>query len=206
MWGPITPKWIGSYEEELHQVISEIIEAGYERIVDVGAAEGYYAVGLALKCKSSKILSFDIDPIARWRQMQLSRLNEIENLCVGKYCSHATLSDILTVRSLLICDIEGYEDELVNPDRVPELCNTDVLVEIHPFKTKPYERVKENILQRFRESHDITIIPTLRRDAKKYLAKEPKLKELGEDCVAKALHEGRGIAQEWLWMKAKEKC
>src|SRR5262245_45426434 len=47
VWGSITPKWLGSYEAELHPAIEEIISRPYETIIDVGCAEGYYAVGLA---------------------------------------------------------------------------------------------------------------------------------------------------------------
>lgn len=47
VWGPIEPKWIGCYEEQLHEVIDDVIEANYLTIFDIGSAEGYYAVGLA---------------------------------------------------------------------------------------------------------------------------------------------------------------
>src|ERR1700751_5228426 len=43
------PKLVGCYEEELHSVIEQIIRGRYSIVVNVGCAEGYYAVGLALK-------------------------------------------------------------------------------------------------------------------------------------------------------------
>ena len=57
----LIPKLIGSYEAELHPIIDEIIACGYEEIWDVGCAEGYYAVGLALMSPTSKIRAYDID-------------------------------------------------------------------------------------------------------------------------------------------------
>ena len=41
------PKLLGSYQREIQGWIEEICAAGYSEIVDVGFAEGYYAVGLA---------------------------------------------------------------------------------------------------------------------------------------------------------------
>src|SRR5258708_39673128 len=63
IWGPITPKWIGSYEAELHSVVEQLIAGEYREIVNVGCAEGYYAVGLASRIPKVKVLAFDLDPI-----------------------------------------------------------------------------------------------------------------------------------------------
>jgi hypothetical protein len=41
VWGPITPKWAGSYEMELEDVIEEIVGRGYDRIVNLGCAARY---------------------------------------------------------------------------------------------------------------------------------------------------------------------
>src|SRR4051812_14244715 len=43
----LAPKLIGCYEAELHGVVARILRTGYTQIVDIGCAEGYYAVGLA---------------------------------------------------------------------------------------------------------------------------------------------------------------
>lgn len=41
------PKLLGTYESELSPTIERIVSGGYRSVVDIGAAEGYYAVGLA---------------------------------------------------------------------------------------------------------------------------------------------------------------
>ena len=41
------PKLLGTYEQELSNVLAGIIAKRPKAVVDVGAAEGYYAVGLA---------------------------------------------------------------------------------------------------------------------------------------------------------------
>src|SRR5688572_29053294 len=111
IWGPVTGKWIGCYEEELSGVIRDILASDYDTLIDVGAAEGYYAVGFAWKLPTAKVISYDIDPIARRRQRQLAKLNGVENLDVLKYCSHEELARRITRRCFVMSDVEGFELE-----------------------------------------------------------------------------------------------
>src|SRR5260370_6888625 len=48
VWGPITPKWAGSYEQGLEDIIEKMIPPGYNRIPHPGCAEGSYAVAFPL--------------------------------------------------------------------------------------------------------------------------------------------------------------
>lgn len=54
----LTPKIIGTYERELHPFIYEIADKQYDCIVDVGSAEGYYAVGLAYLYHKKRTVAF----------------------------------------------------------------------------------------------------------------------------------------------------
>jgi hypothetical protein len=47
VWGPIECRWLGTYEQELVPIIGKILKMNYSTIIDVGSAEGYYAIGLA---------------------------------------------------------------------------------------------------------------------------------------------------------------
>ncbi len=47
--GPLPPRLLGCYEAELHGALERILGTRYDTVVDIGCAEGYYAVGLALK-------------------------------------------------------------------------------------------------------------------------------------------------------------
>src|SRR4051794_40351820 len=44
------PKLLGCYERELHGLVEAAVADGYDDIVNIGCAEGYYAVGLARRC------------------------------------------------------------------------------------------------------------------------------------------------------------
>lgn len=204
VWGPITPKWIGSYEVELTDIIEEIIRVKYDRIFDVGAAEGYYAVGFARSCPDSEVLAYDVDPIARARQRQLALLNSIGNLVIGKYCSHNTLNRSLNNRSLLFCDIEGFEYELLDPRAVSKLKETDILVEVHKCGLLESFQVKQELLARFADSHKVVVVQAEDRVANEWAARIEELHKLEGGILTKALNEHRSDGREWLWMKAEQ--
>jgi hypothetical protein len=54
------PKLLGIYERELNPYIDQACALNFSRIVDVGAAEGYYAVGMALRNPHARVIAFEI--------------------------------------------------------------------------------------------------------------------------------------------------
>lgn len=204
VWGPITPKWIGSYEAVLHGVVEEILGRQYPVILDIGAAEGYYAVGLAWKCPRSRVLAFDIDPIARQRQRELAALNAVGNLDVRKACDHAILTNEIRDAPgpvLIICDIEGAEQNLLDPRKAPPLKSADLLVECHPAGADSMDSVLSGLKTAFSSSHRITEIPDVVRDPESYASTIPKLAKVSPGVLAEALKEYRPAPQKWLWIQ-----
>ena len=54
---------IGCCEEELHGVVTEIVQKGYPRVINIGSARGYYAVGLARLLPQAQIFAYETKPI-----------------------------------------------------------------------------------------------------------------------------------------------
>jgi SAM-dependent methyltransferase len=128
--GCFVPKLLGSYESPLHPVIERIVAAPYERIVDIGCAEGYYAVGLALRMPKTRIFAFDINEKAQAACRNLAVLNGVaDRVTVGGLFSGADFADY--AGSCVVCDIEGAERALLDPAAYPGLREVDVLVEAH---------------------------------------------------------------------------
>ena len=69
---------IGCYEQPLHSHIQEAIEANYESIINIGCAEGYYAVGMARKLNETKTYAYDINGNAQQACMQLADENGVK--------------------------------------------------------------------------------------------------------------------------------
>jgi tRNA G46 methylase TrmB len=149
------PKILGSYEEPIHEWIEKAIGKKYKTIIDVGCAEGYYTVGFAMRLPTSKVVAFDIDNEALKNAIELIKLNGLENVQLRKECTYHELNELCTERSLVFCDIEGFEKILLNPLKVPNLKYADLIIECHDFLI---ENVTADLISRFVNSHKITII------------------------------------------------
>lgn len=151
------PILFATYELELHPVIEEVASKRYDRIIDVGCAEGYYAVGLAIRTGTS-VFAFDCEPRERFHLRQMARLNKVTDLIhAGSWCSGRIL-DRLTRgrRCLVISDCEGYELKLFQGTVLSALKDCDCIIELH--ETVPGTDVRSTMLKRFRSSHSAKVI------------------------------------------------
>ena len=90
------PKLLGSCEEELQYHLSFILSREPDLVIDIGCAEGYYAVGIALKLKGNdcKIIAIDIDEQALNECTVLADRNNIkEKLSIERVAnSHSQIT------------------------------------------------------------------------------------------------------------------
>lgn len=202
VWGSITPKWLGSYEAELAPILDRIVRRNYRTIADVGCAEGYYAVGLAVALPSARVAAFDTDFISRRQLKRLADLNGAEaRIDIRGFCRHAELNALAGFSSLVICDIEGAEIDLLEPAVVPRLRQSDVLVEVH--ETLPNSiRVEETLCARFSASHRIERF--VAGDRREWIEKNASNLTLPRKLLRQATDEHRATGRVWLWMESME--
>jgi hypothetical protein len=201
--GPSVCKWLGSYEEELHPIMAQILAEGYANVLNAGSAEGYYAVGIARANPTTKVRSFDVDPWARKQQARMAQLNSVRNLVVNGACTLESLS-FLAEHGVLICDIEGHELQLLDPRICPPLTRGDVLAEIHDVGTLSANDALKIIVERFETSHEIQIVERRPRDLGFYHDVVCAGRLAVEDVEA-GLDEHRAGNQAWVWMRSRQR-
>lgn len=193
----LVPKLLGSYEAELHPTLQTIIERNYKTIIDIGCAEGYYAVGLALKNSATKVHAFDIDDRAKQLCQNMAELNGVAaRVVIESECTHQKLQALGGERCLIICDCEGCEFELLQPSHISNLKYCDLLVELHET-IKP--GVTNEMLDRFGQTHDISLVDSHERDPNDY----PQLHRFSLLNQRVALVEFRDEGMQWAFMTAK---
>ena len=134
--GDLAPKLLGCYEEELHPAIERAIARQPARVINVGCAEGYYAIGLARRLPQAKVFAFDIDAKAQEVCRAAAAENGVaERVTVGGLCTPEILRNLAGEpgRSLIFMDCEGGELTLLDAPTVTKLAASDVLVECHDF-------------------------------------------------------------------------
>jgi hypothetical protein len=199
------PKVLGIYEMELHSVIEQLISEPCDVIIDVGSAEGYYAVGLSLRLRPQKTWAFDTNPRANLLVRNLAAANDLADIVQPDgFCDTERLEKVLQTAKfpLLVCDCEGYETELLNPAKVPSLAKCRVLVEAHDeARDGP---VISTLRNRFDISHSIETVIPRKRSAQDLPQNIASL--VGEgDHVADAISEHRIQVTDWLVMRPKNK-
>jgi hypothetical protein len=206
IWGRIECRWLGTYEQELFPIIHKILKMNYSTIIDVGSAEGYYAIGLARCFPNAIVYSYDTDPWARWQQRRLASMNGVRNVSIRGLCSSDELSRYSSTSTLLICDIEGFEYELLDPIKTPGLLRCDILVEVHDWQSGglTVDSGKNELIRRFYSSHEITVVGLLPRDASSIdgLARG----RLTPSELADCMDEERWAGQIWIWFESRARA
>jgi hypothetical protein len=152
----VGPKLLGTYENELHEPLEKLISRHPTLVINVGCAEGYYAVGMARRLPKAKVMAFDADPKARRAPLGNAALNQVHNRIrvLGILKRPQLESIIYKENALLICDCEGGEFDLLDSIHIPSLHRTDILVELHP---SIYPTIAHLMEVRFKSTHHIEI-------------------------------------------------
>lgn len=197
--GNLFPKLIGSYERELHPVLNTILDRGYSKIINVGCAEGFYTVGLALKFPEAEISAYDLKQSAREHCLLLAQLNQCEQqIHLADFCSPETLLSIpLQSRALIVCDCEGYEVELFTEEVVPHLKQCDILIELHDYVDM---NISTTIKKRFEETHEYKIIQSTDDLEKARTYPINELTDYNLNDRRQLLRENRAYLMDWIFL------
>lgn len=153
-------KLLGLYEIELRAAIERALQRKPQVIVNLGCAEGYYTIGLALRAPWAKVVGRDLakDSLALCRDYaQKNGVSARIDLDVG--CDQPEQLSIAvagtTGHRFYVVDVEGWETDLLVPERCPELRDADIIVECHEFLEKGKA---DTLIERFMHTHEIEVI------------------------------------------------
>ena len=198
------PKLLGIYEQELSAEVESICRRKPRLIVDIGAAEGYYAVGLAVCNPQAKVIAFEMDPKGRAALQDMSRLNQVVNRVeVRGKCEPSDLAAALenVTDPVVICDVEGYEEKLLDPRSVPALAKAAILVELHDFIIPG---ITEELKQRFEATHRIKHIWQQPRSRSQFPWHTFGTRLLPKSYLDWSVSEWRPVQMAWLWMEPND--
>lgn len=202
---PLAPKLLGTYELELNPAVEEIIRSGHDLIVDVGASDGYYATGFALRLPQTRIVAFEMDKDAQELLRANAALNGVKDrIEIRGAGDRDSLEAVLAgaKKPFLLFDAEGAEMELLDPVASPSLRKTTILVEVHDCVDR---RCGDIVRQHCADSHDIEEIVHQPR-TREHLPKGNVLRLLArfkKHGGARWMDEWRPEPMRWFYMKPK---
>ena len=192
-------KLLGCYEQPLQPFIEDAIVNAYPTILNIGCAEGYYAVGMARRMPNTKVLAFDLNPKAQEVCAALAQKNAVsDRVKVGALFKPEDFEAYAGQKVLVLCDIEGAEKDLLNPEVAPALKGMDLIVESHECLLPG---ITQLLINRFKDTHQITLVQD---NGQRQLQDAPQwFNNLAHLDQLLATWEWRSGATPWLVMRAK---
>ena len=134
-WGKadLGSQCLGLYEKQILDLVSR--SGPYDTFLDIGAADGYYAIGMLHAQMAKRSICFEISEKGQASIRENWALNKsIGKLEVHGEANKVTLGKIvpkLTGKSLVLIDIEGAEFLLLTPKIITMLKRFEIIIEIH---------------------------------------------------------------------------
>jgi hypothetical protein len=187
-------KLIGSYEAVLHPYIQKLRPGSFDTVVDIGSAEGYYLIGLGRLFPDVRLVGFEMETDGRNLTQEMFVKNNLRNnLELYGEATADNIAPVLTPKTLLICDCEGAELDILDPEKCPQLLSVQsAIIELRD-EFRP--GIKEALIDRFTKTHRITILPFKMASPEDY----PYLASIQNKNEQYELLRERGIQdQEWM--------
>lgn len=216
------PKLLGTYERELEGIIEQVCARHPSLIVDLGAAEGYYAVGLGLRNPQARVIAFERDEAGQAALAQMAHLNHVRGrLEIRANCEPPDLQAVLSsgrgelpqaldllarrvpdhLHPFILCDVEGNERFLLDPCAVPGLRTATILVETHDFI---HPGITDELRRRFALSHSVELIWQTTRSRADFPFRSPWIRLMPKSYLDWAVSEWRPARMCWLWMNPRD--
>lgn len=194
---------LGFYEREVTEYLQKV--SGPSKIfIDVGAADGYFAVSLVAKRMFSKAICFEVSVESRRILCDNAVQNNVyEKIDIRGGASFDTLVRVIDQHAdrldklVFLVDIEGGEIELLSSQLLVTLSQSILVIEMHP------RYVAEEVLADFKErcaiNHDVSLIVSGARNP----SEAPELDSWLDNDRWNVCSEGRYRGGLWLVLEPK---
>jgi hypothetical protein len=188
---------LGIYEQELLLSLQNI-PPRYRTFVDLGAADGYYGVGVLINKMFDNSHCFEISAIGRkiiQRNADLNGVSErvkIHGLAESDFYKHFSSGEL--TRTVLFVDIEGGEFDLFSKKCLSEFSQSIIFIELHDWYFKDGREKLQRLTDDAKSFFSITELTTTSRD----LSQFSELRRFSDTDRWLICSEGRGQLMTWL--------
>lgn len=196
--GTLGAKTCGLYEGG---VIAKIMELGpYDDVVNFGAGDGYFSVGVLMSGVAKRSICFEMDPTGREAVARNGKLNNVADRVV----IHGTADDttgaqlekdgFVPENALVLCDIEGAEFAVLSPKLLNDLAGATLIVELHDRLMPDGAGMRQALIDRLPTGAKATILKSAPPDWRDM----PEIEALNDYDRQLVSTDGRKVLGEWL--------
>lgn len=193
----------GSYEHEVQSWLTQNTGRLDRDVINIGAGDGLYAVGLIHSGLASRVFCFETN---HHSQKLITKNGELNAFLGGQLVVRGTFSNIAHHLStdlsgfrfdgsLFIIDAEGAEFQILSREFFQIFRNATGLVEIHD----PQNNKAAELKLLAEEFYNVETIKTQARDPMEF----PELAKLGDDFRWGVMSEGRSYPGRWYALTPK---
>jgi hypothetical protein len=198
------PKLIGTYERELSAIVEQVCTRNSATIIDIGAAEGYYAIGFARRLPDAKIIAYELKPEGREKIAEMALLNDVSTqVDIRGQCNEIEFAELLANHptALYFLDVEGFEENLLTPSMLPNMRLATFIIETHDFIVPG---ITHKLVDMFSGTHAITRISSEPRESSDLLWNSLATRILPSREILWAVSEHRPAGMGWLYLVPKD--
>jgi len=187
--------FLGTYESEIVDLIFGYSTAGREFFVDIGAAEGFHALGVLKNNSYKSSIAFEMDERSRHFLLKNAVENGVQDKLTIKGCAQSNFLQDLECdlsKTVFLIDIEGGEFDLLTAELFMEMRSAILIVELHEWvPTSP--NTVTSMINNASTTHSITLID----QAQRRIPDIQELHNLSDDLKLLSMSEGRPCAMRW---------
>jgi precorrin-6B methylase 2 len=195
------PMLLGIYEQEVVQAIADH-RSKKGVFIDVGAADGYYAVGVLLAGWFRRSYCFEISEVGQSVIRRNAEKNEVSENLIVFGAANPDFYNLIPHDELegavILVDIEGGEFDLLDAAALYALKSATIIVEVHPWVIDGDRKVLE-LAERAHLTHRVSSFKTGARDPSQF----GELNALGDNDRWLICSEDRPVLMSWILLERR---
>lgn len=201
-------KLLGFYEQEVCTLLARLAGPQRDVLVDLGGADGYYAVGMIARGIYRESHCFEIVDASRANIAAIATANGVADrvhlygAATPSFAADLVSRGIDFRRASVLVDIESAEFEVLTAECLHDLRHAHVIVEIHDFM-RPHDGAQRyaELCERAQVEFNVHVLTTGARDPSAI----PLLRSGWTDTDRWLLcSESRATLMTWLYLEPKE--
>ncbi len=195
------PQILGSYEEHIIHLLKEFSGDRYSQFIDIGAADGFFAVGVVRSQIYSNSIAFEISEKGRETIKRCAKLNNVStDVEVKGLADLESLHEAVSNKSsVVMIDIEGGEYDLLSGEVLAVLKECCVICELHPWLIPDGDQKQEKLINACENLFETRVIRRNSYDPNKIA----RLNCYSDEQRLLAMGEGRHRNMNWLVLTPK---
>ena len=197
--GDLASKIYGFYENKIQEKLKEINKP---ILIDIGAADGFFAVGCLYSNLSKYCYAFEQNEISKSALYKTAEINNVNNQIsiMGKVDNKNFFSslpnDLDLSETVILCDIEGEEFKFFSEPILRKLKKSNLIIEIHNENSNSKEIPLLKIAKKY---FDVSIIIDSNKDMSEFNMLH-NLNDIDRNLIA---CEGRSYIGKWWHLSPK---